>query len=321
MHKTYKISTPNGAVGSLRRSIFVPPFSSGFSSVNLRHIPTATPSSTGLRKKKNSPATPQSRTTLPPRSHLDIHLAATSCSAPPCTARRHRACAAVLPIDSAVRIPPPPRLRPSPNFASSSAIQIQIPSAARPAPWGAATPSRAPATSTAPPAAARAGHAASTLPLRRKPSPKPLWKAPEKPPAADPTKEDELQGAKKDAGAATAVGDGGARKGNSSPLPPPRKLQDAPAVNLNASCSSEASVESLRGRAPGGRTERGWSRPTAPKRGKAVSKVVEKHADVAEVAAPVTPEAVRGRSRCAWVTPTTGKEMHMRGREPPPSSV
>ena len=139
----------------------------------------------------------------------------------------------------------------------------------------------------------------------RKPSPKPLRKAPEKPPAADPAKEDEVQGAKKDAGAATAVGDGGARKGNSSPLPPPRKLQDAPAVNLNASCSSEASVESLRGRAPGGRTERGWSRPTAPKRGKAASKVVEKHADVAEVAAPVTPEAVRGRSRCAWVTPTT----------------
>ncbi|XP_073352581.1 uncharacterized protein [Aegilops tauschii subsp. strangulata] len=139
----------------------------------------------------------------------------------------------------------------------------------------------------------------------RKPSPKPLRKAPEKPPAADPAKEDEVQGAKKDAGAATAVGDGGARKGNSSPLPPPRKLQDAPAVNLNASCSSEGSAESLRGRAPGGRTERGWSRPTAPKRGKAASKVVEKHADVAEVAAPVTPEAVRGRSRCAWVTPTT----------------
>ncbi|XBI87406.1 hypothetical protein VPH35_025504 [Triticum aestivum] len=121
-----------------------------------------------------------------------------------------------------------------------------------------------------------------------KPSPKPLRKAPEKPLAADPAKEDELQGAKKDAGAATAVGDDGARKGNSSPLPPPRKLQDAPAVNLNAFCSSEASS---------------W--PTAPKRGKAASKVVEKHADVAEVAAPVTPEAVRGRSRCAWVTPTT----------------
>ncbi|XBI33052.1 hypothetical protein VPH35_056422 [Triticum aestivum] len=138
-----------------------------------------------------------------------------------------------------------------------------------------------------------------------KPSPKPLRKAPEKPPAADPVKEDELQGVKKDAGAATAVGDDGARKGNSSPLPPPRKLQDAPAVNLNASCSSEAPVESLRGQAPGGRTEKGWSRPTAPKRGKAASKVVEKHTDVAEVAAPVTPEAVRGRSRCAWVTPTT----------------
>uniref|UniRef100_A0A453T4Z0 DNA-3-methyladenine glycosylase I n=1 Tax=Aegilops tauschii subsp. strangulata TaxID=200361 RepID=A0A453T4Z0_AEGTS len=74
---------------------------------------------------------------------------------------------------------------------------------------------------------------------------------------------------------------------------------------LNASCSSEASVESLRGRAPGGRTERGWSRPAAPKRGKAAYKVVEKHADVAEVVAPVTPEAVQGKRRCAWVTPTT----------------
>ncbi|KAM3297718.1 hypothetical protein ACQJBY_039585 [Aegilops geniculata] len=140
----------------------------------------------------------------------------------------------------------------------------------------------------------------------RKPSPKPLRKAaeatPEKPPAAAAAKGDEEQGAKKDAAAATAGGEGGcARKGGSPPLPSPRKPQDAPAVLLNASCSSEASVESLRGRASGGRMERGLSRPAAPKRGKAACKAVEKHADVA----PVTPEAVQGKRRCAWVTPTT----------------
>ena len=169
----------------------------------------------------------------------------------------------------------------------------------------------------------------------RKPYTKPLRKAaPEKPPvAAAAAKEEEVESAKKDhtavtAGgarkgsspltAAAAAGDGGARKG-SSPLPsprraPPTKLQDAPAhlnLSLSASCSSDASVESLRrGRASGGRTEseRSWSRPAAPKRGKAVGKVTEKDADDAEaVVLPVTPEAVQGKRRCAWVTPTTGE--------------
>lgn len=145
----------------------------------------------------------------------------------------------------------------------------------------------------------------------RKPSPKPLRKAaeaaPEKPPAADAAKGGEEQGAKKDAAAATAGvdGDGDARKGGSPPLPSPRKPHDAPAVVLNASCSSEASVESLRGRSSGGRTERSWPRPAAAKRGKAAGKVVGKHAGVPEVVAPVTPKAVQGKKRCAWVTPTT----------------
>lgn len=179
----------------------------------------------------------------------------------------------------------------------------------------------------------------------RKPSPKPLRKAaeaaPEKPPAA---KEEEAEGPKKDAVAAAGAdggtrkgssplpsprrkgpspltpaasgADGGARKG-SSPLPsprrtPPRKQQDAPVPahlnpSLSASCSSEASVESPRRvRASGGKTERSWSRPTAPKRGKAACKVVEKDADDVEVvAAPVMPEAVQWKKRCAWVTPTS----------------
>ncbi|VAI92951.1 uncharacterized protein LOC119335601 [Triticum dicoccoides] len=148
----------------------------------------------------------------------------------------------------------------------------------------------------------------------RKPSPKPLRKAPEatpeKPPPPAAAAKGDGDGPKKEEAAATAGGDGCARKGGSSPLPsprrtPPRKPQDAPAVNLNASCSSEASVESLRGPASGGRTERSWSRPAASKRGKAACNVVEKHADVLEVVAPVTPEAVQGKSRCAWVTRTT----------------
>ncbi|CAM0909140.1 unnamed protein product [Alopecurus aequalis] len=170
----------------------------------------------------------------------------------------------------------------------------------------------------------------------RKPSPKPLRKAaeaaPEKPPVAAAAKQEQVDGAKKDAAAAGGDGgggnpsppltaaaagsDGGARKG-SSPLPsprrtPPRKLQDAPApahlnLSLSASCSSEASVESLRrGRASGGRTERSRSRPAAPKRGKAAGKVAEKGVDDAEVVVlPVTPEAVQGKRKCGWVTPTT----------------
>ncbi|KAM0834063.1 hypothetical protein ACQ4PT_063875 [Festuca glaucescens] len=172
----------------------------------------------------------------------------------------------------------------------------------------------------------------------RKPSSKPLRKAaeavPEKPPVVAAAKEEELvEGLKKDAHAANAGGDGSARKGSSpltaaaagadggarkgsSPLPsprrtPPRKLHDVPApahlnASLSASCSSDASVESLRrGRSSGGRTERSWSRPAAPKRGKAAGKVAAKEADDAEVIAPVTPEAVQGKRRCAWVTPTS----------------
>ncbi|KAM0930460.1 hypothetical protein ACQ4PT_001133 [Festuca glaucescens] len=172
----------------------------------------------------------------------------------------------------------------------------------------------------------------------RKPSPKPLRKAaeaaPEKPPVVAAAKEEEVvEGLKKDAPAANVGGDGGARKGSSlltaaaagadggarkgsSPLPsprrtPPRKLHDVPApahlnASLSASCSSDASVESLRrGRASGGRTERSWSRPAAPKRGKAAGKVAVKDPDDAEVIAPVTPEAVQGKRRCAWVTPTS----------------
>lgn len=162
----------------------------------------------------------------------------------------------------------------------------------------------------------------------RKPSPKPLRKAAaEKPPVVAAPKEEEeaVEGLKKDAPAANvgarkglspltaaaAGADGGARKGP-SPLPsprrtPPRKLHDVPApahlnASLSASCSSDASVESLRrGRASGGRTERSWSRPAAPKRGKAAAK----EADDAEVIAPVTTEAVQGKRRCAWVTPTS----------------
>lgn len=166
----------------------------------------------------------------------------------------------------------------------------------------------------------------------RKPSPKPLRKAAaEKPPVVAAPKEEEeaVEGLKKDAPAANvgarkglspltaaaAGADGGARKGP-SPLPsprrtPPRKLHDVPApahlnASLSASCSSDASVESLRrGRASGGRTERSWSRPAATKRGKAAGKVAVKDADDAEVIAPVRPEAVQGKRRCAWVTPTS----------------
>uniref|UniRef100_A0ACD5ZGU0 Uncharacterized protein n=1 Tax=Avena sativa TaxID=4498 RepID=A0ACD5ZGU0_AVESA len=112
--------------------------------------------------------------------------------------------------------------------------------------------------------------------------------------------------------AAAAGADGCARKG-SSPLPsprrtPPRRLHDAPVPahlnpSLSASCSSEASVEPLRrGRASGGRAERSLSRPAAPKRGKAAGKVAVKDADDAEVAVK---DAVQGKRRCAWVTPTS----------------
>ncbi|XBI04110.1 hypothetical protein VPH35_132449 [Triticum aestivum] len=140
----------------------------------------------------------------------------------------------------------------------------------------------------------------------RKPSPKPLQKAPEATPDCN-----QYLTTKKDAAAATAGSDGGARKGGSPPpLPsprrtPPRKPHDSPAVVLNASFSLEASRESLHGQASGGRTERIWSRAAAPKHGKAACKVMEKHAGVAEAVALVTPEAVQGKRRCAWVTPTT----------------
>ncbi|XP_047074624.1 probable GMP synthase [glutamine-hydrolyzing] [Lolium rigidum] len=155
----------------------------------------------------------------------------------------------------------------------------------------------------------------------RKPSPKPLRKAAEAAPVKPPSSPLTAATAGADGGArkgsspltaAAARGDSGARKG-SSPLPsprrtPPRKLHDVPALNasLSASCSSDASVESLRrGRASGGRTERSWSRPAAPKRGKVAGKVAAKEADDAEFIAPVTPEAVQGKRRCAWVTPTS----------------
>uniref|UniRef100_J3MGB5 Uncharacterized protein n=1 Tax=Oryza brachyantha TaxID=4533 RepID=J3MGB5_ORYBR len=140
----------------------------------------------------------------------------------------------------------------------------------------------------------------------RKPSPKPLRKpdpaarTPEKPAA----KEDE--GARKNA---ASVG-GGVAKG-SSPLPSPRRAPSRKAhdalvhlnLSLDASCSSEASVESLRGRA---RLERSWSRPAVPRRGKTPVKVAAgKDAAVAEGFTPATPEALQGKRRCAWVTPTT----------------
>lgn len=164
---------------------------------------------------------------------------------------------------------------------------------------------------------ARSGPAAA-----RKPSLKPLRKAdtaartPEKPAAAAAPPAKEEEGAKKNAG-------GGVGKG-SSPLPSPRWAQpqpplarkaahDAPVhlnLSLNASCSSDASVESLRGRdSSGGRLERSWSRvaPAVPRRGKTPVKAAaaEKVAADAEVVAPATPEA--GKRRCAWVTPTSGE--------------
>ncbi|KAL5226099.1 hypothetical protein ABZP36_012738 [Zizania latifolia] len=146
----------------------------------------------------------------------------------------------------------------------------------------------------------------------RKPSPKPLRKAdaaagtPQKPAAAAAPKEEES--AKKNSAPAGGAG-AGAGKGP-SPLPSPRWTQPSPRkhdvpVHLNASCSSDASVESLRGRPSGGRLERSFSRSGVPRRGKTAGKVAaEKGAADVEVVTPATPLET-GKRRCAWVTPTT----------------
>lgn len=157
----------------------------------------------------------------------------------------------------------------------------------------------------------------------RKPLPKPVRKAepaavgkPEKPVAAAAPKAEE--GAKRNA---VGGGGGGAPK-VASPVPsprrtspgPPSRRSDAhapllhPGLPLSASCSSEASAESVRVRAFTGKVEKGRSGPTAaPKQGKALGKAAESKPVGVEFVAPVTPEAVEGKRRCAWVTPTTGE--------------
>ncbi|CAN6177335.1 unnamed protein product [Urochloa humidicola] len=159
----------------------------------------------------------------------------------------------------------------------------------------------------------------------RKPSPKPLWKA-EPPPAAAAAgtpPEKPAAAAAKEVSAkrnASGGGGGGAPKG-ASPVPSPRRTppgppprrSDAPPLQpslpLSASCSSDASAEPVRARAFAGTLEKSRSWPTAvPKQGKAVVKVAKsKSADSAgvESVAQVTPEAVEGKRRCAWATPTT----------------
>ncbi|KAG8075122.1 hypothetical protein GUJ93_ZPchr0006g41936 [Zizania palustris] len=139
------------------------------------------------------------------------------------------------------------------------------------------------------------GNKAKSAPAAaRKPCPKPTRKAdaavgtPEKP-------------------AAAAAGKG------SSPLPSPRWTQPSPRkhdvpvhlnLSLNASCSSEASVESLRGRPSGGRLEKRFSRSGVPRRGKTVGKVAaEKGASDVDAVTPATLEA--RKRRCALITPTT----------------
>ncbi|XP_062229421.1 uncharacterized protein LOC133927128 [Phragmites australis] len=173
---------------------------------------------------------------------------------------------------------------------------------------------------TAPEAEARpvlvpGGNKARSSPRNaRKPSPKPPRKAeaavgtPEKPAA----KEDD--GPKRNAAGGGGVA--GAGKG-ASPLPSPRRTPSGPpprrndvptlpSLSLSASCSSDASTESARVQASAGRVERSRSaRPAVPKREKAVGKVVESKPAGVEIAAPATPEAVEGKRRCAWVTPTT----------------
>ncbi|CAN6200957.1 unnamed protein product [Urochloa humidicola] len=152
----------------------------------------------------------------------------------------------------------------------------------------------------------------------RKPSLKPLRKAepaavgtPEKP-AAAAAKEDE--GAKRNA---AGGGGGGAPKGV-SPVPSPRRTPPGPpprrndvppllpSLPLSASCSSEASAEPVRARAFTVKVEKGRSWPTAaPKQGKTAGKAAESKSAGVEFVAPVTPEAVEGKRRCAWATPTT----------------
>ncbi|CAL5041680.1 unnamed protein product [Urochloa decumbens] len=151
----------------------------------------------------------------------------------------------------------------------------------------------------------------------RKPSPKPMRKAepaaagtPEKPAAAAVKEE----GAKRNA----AGGGGGAAPKCAPPVPsprrtppgPPPKRSDAPPLQpilpLSASGSSDASAEPVRARAFAGKVEKGRSWPTAAlKQGKAVGKAAESKSAGVELVAPVTPEAVEGRRRCVWATPTT----------------
>jgi DNA-3-methyladenine glycosylase I len=156
----------------------------------------------------------------------------------------------------------------------------------------------------------------------RKPSPKPLRKAepaaartPEKP-AAAAAKEEE--GAKRNA---VGGGGAGAPKG-ASPVPSPRRTppgppprrNDAPPLQpslpLSASCSSDASVESIRTRVFAGKAEKGrsWAK-AVPKQGKSVGKVAESKLAGVDFVCPVTLEAGEGKRRCAWATPTTG-ELH-----------
>lgn len=142
----------------------------------------------------------------------------------------------------------------------------------------------------------------------RKPSPKPVRKA-EPAPAGTPeetvpaaTKAEE--GAKRNA---VGGGGGGAPKG-ASPVPsprrtppgPPSRRNDAPlshpGLPLSASCSSDASAESVRARRVFTRkVEKVRSVPTAqPKQGKAVGKAAESKPIRVKVVAPmtVTPEVV-----------------------------
>uniref|UniRef100_A0A0D9WSN6 Uncharacterized protein n=1 Tax=Leersia perrieri TaxID=77586 RepID=A0A0D9WSN6_9ORYZ len=155
---------------------------------------------------------------------------------------------------------------------------------------------------------ARSGPAAA-----RKPSPKPLRKtepaarSPEKPAAAAAVAAKEEEACAKKNAASPAAG---AVKG--SPSPAARKAHAFDLnLSLNASCSSDASVDSLRGgRSSGGRLERKLSRSAAvpPRRGKtpvkAAAAAKNAAADV-EVVTPATLDAAQGKKRCGWVTPTT----------------
>uniref|UniRef100_A0A0A9BKB0 DNA-3-methyladenine glycosylase I n=1 Tax=Arundo donax TaxID=35708 RepID=A0A0A9BKB0_ARUDO len=148
----------------------------------------------------------------------------------------------------------------------------------------------------------------------RKPSPKPPRKAEAAPGTPKKPAAKEEDGPKRNA----AGGGGGAGAGKgASPLPSPRRtppgppprrndVPTLPSLPLSASCSSDASAESVRIQASAGRMERSRStRPAVQKREKAVGKVVESKPAGVEIDAPATAEAVEGKRRCAWVTPTT----------------